>query len=120
MNDRKNPGIRSLFQDNKVIADFKRKSTIFNFFSANWCYLADIRRTLTSLSLSFTNKSFSHVDFSIWDIDHIIITLCSNEVHSDNLIRIHMVKLWDKSIYELFSIILNLVLLKALSYQNGN
>ena len=105
LNGRKIPFIPPLFQDDRFITDFKEKSEIFNSFFAKQCSLINNGSTLPTFFPLITEKSLSDVDFSVDDIKNIISKLDSNKAYGDDRISIRMLKLCDKSICKLLSIV---------------
>ena len=105
LNGRKIPFIPPLFQDDRFITDFKEKSEIFNSFFAKQCSLINNGSTLPTFFPLITEKSLSDVDFSVDDIKNIISKLDSNKAFGDDRISIRMLKLCDKSICKLLSIV---------------
>ena len=63
LSGRKIPCILSLFHNNKLITDFKRKSEIFHYFFAKPCSLIDNGSTSVTLLPLITDKSLSDVHF---------------------------------------------------------
>ena len=100
--------------DNNFITDFKENTKIFNSFFAKQCSLIDNGSTLSSLFPLITEKSLSHVDFSVEDIKNIISNLDSNKAHGEVMISICMLKLCDKSICKPLSIIFKSCLMQGI------
>ena len=94
---KKIPCISPLFQDNKIITDFKEMSE--NSFFAKQCSLIDNGSTLPSLFPLISEKSFLDVDvdFLVEDIKN-ISKLDLNKAHVYDMIGIRMLKSCDKSI----------------------
>ena len=88
------PYIPAIFQKNKRIVDFKKKSEIFNSFFAEQCFLIPNKGVLPSQLTLLTENSLANCHFSKKGILQIIRNLGSNEAHGHDMISICMLKLY--------------------------
>ena len=98
LNYRKIPLIPPLFHGNEYITDFKKKAELLNSFFAKQCSLISNSSELP-LNLHFTTeKRLDILNLSNNDIKKIIQNIDPHKAHSDDKIRIRMIKICRKSI----------------------
>ena len=98
LNNKKVPCIPSLFHENKLVTDFRKKADIFNSFFAKQCSLINSDSSLTSKIIKKTNNSFYSEKFSTENILKIINKLDSNKAHGHDEISIRMLKIRGSSV----------------------
>ena len=105
MNNKKIPCIPSLFHENKLVTDFRKKADIFNSFSVKQCSLINSDSYLPSKIIKKTDNSLYSVNFSTEDILQIINKLDSNKTHGHDEISIGMLKICGFSVWQPLKII---------------
>ena len=98
LNNKKIPCIPSLFDENKLVTDFRKKADIFNSFSVKQCSLINSDSYLPSKIIKKTDNSLYSVNFSTEDILQIINKLDSNKTHGHDEISIGMLKICGFSV----------------------
>ena len=98
LNNKKIPCIPSLFHENKLVTDFRKKADIFNSFSVKQCSLINSDSYLPSKIIKKTDNSLYSVNFSTEDILQIINKLDSNKTHGHDEISIGMLKICGFSV----------------------
>ena len=93
LSNKKIPLVPPLYDENRLITDFKEKAELFNcFFSKQCSFLAN----LSELPISFSFRTFkrlSSATFSAEDIEKIIQGLDHNKAHGHDNISIRMLKI---------------------------
>ena len=90
LNNKKNPCIPPLLQDNKYVTDFKKKAELFNCFFGKQCSCDDIATLIKNLD--------------------------PNKAHGHDMIRIRMLKLCSKSICKPLDLIFQSCIKWKISY----
>ena len=107
LNNKKIPCISSLFHENKVVTDLRKKADIFNSFFAKQCSLINRDSSLPSKIIKKTDNSLYSVKFSTENMLRIINKLDSNKAHGHDEISIRMLKICGSSpsvdLYKLFT-----------------
>ena len=98
LNNKKIPCIPSLFHENKLVTDFRKKADIFNSFFAQQCSLINSDSSLPSKIIKKTDNSLYSVKFSTENILQIINKLDSNKAHGHDEISIRMLKICGSSV----------------------
>ena len=98
LNNKKIPCIPSLFHENKLVTDFRKKADIFNSFFAKQCLLINSDGSLPSKILKETDNSLYSVKFSEENILQRINKLDSNKAHGHNEISVKMLKICGSSV----------------------
>ena len=98
LNNKKIPCIPSLFHENKLVTDFRKKADIFNSFFAKQCSLINSDSSLPSKIIKKTDNSLYSVKFSTENILQIINKLDSNKAHGHDEISIRMLKICGSSV----------------------
>ena len=104
-NNKKNPCIPPLKQQNKYVADFKEKAEIFNSFFAEQCSLMNNSSKLPLIFLKRTDKFISSVSFSSNNFVRIIWDFDPNKAYDHDMISICIVKVCLESILKPLEII---------------
>ena len=81
LNNKKIPCIPSLFDENKLVTDFRKKADIFNSFFAKQCSLINSEGSLPSKIIEKTDNSLYSVKFSTENILQMINKLDCNKAH---------------------------------------
>ena len=81
LSNKKIPCILSLFHENKLVPDFRKKADIFNSSFAKQCSLINNDSSLPSKIIQKMDNSYFSVKFSIEGILQIINKLGSNKAH---------------------------------------
>ena len=88
----------SLFHENKLVTNFRKKADIFNSFFAKQCSLINSDSSLPSKIIKKTDNSLYSVKFSTENILQIINKLDSNKAHDHDEISIRMLKICGSSV----------------------
>ena len=98
LNNKKIPCIPSLFHENKLVTDFRKKADIFNSFFAQQCSLINSDSSLTSKIINKKDSSLYSVKFSTENISQTTNKLDYNKAHGLNEISIRMLKICGSSV----------------------
>ena len=98
LNNKKIPCIPSLFHENKLVTDFRKKDDILNSFFAKQCSLITRDSSLPSKIIKKTDNSLYSVKFSTENILQMINKLDSNKAHGHDEISITMLKICGSSV----------------------
>ena len=104
INGKKIPLIPPLNVVNKLVADFKEKSRLFNEYFASKCTPISIDSSLPRLVVFNSESSLSAIHFNNDDILKISRSLNINKAHGHDNISIRMIKICDKAIVKPLSI----------------
>ena len=85
-NNKKIPCIPSLFHENKLVTDFRKKTDIFNSFFEKQSSLINSDSSLPSKVIKKTDNSLYSVRFSTENVLQIISKLDSNKAHGHDKI----------------------------------
>ena len=106
LSNKKIPCIPSLFYENKLVTDFRKKAEIFNsFFARQQCSQINSDSSLPSKMIKKTDNSLYSVKFSTENILQIINKLDSNKAHGHDEISIRMLKICGSSVCKPLQII---------------
>ena len=103
---KKNPCIPPLFENNKYITDFKKKSELLNSFFSFFFSLINNNSQFPLTLSDKTNEKLSSAKITDDDILKIIAKLDPNKVHGHK-ISIHMIKICSTSICKPLTLIFN-------------
>ena len=98
LNNKKISCIPSLFHENKLETDFRKKANIFNCFFAKQCSLINSNSSLPYKIIKKTNNSLYSVKFSTENMLQIINKLDSKKAHGHDEISIRMLKICGSSV----------------------
>ena len=99
LNNKKILLIPPLFHENRFITDFKEKAELFNSFFSNQCSLLKNRSKLPTNLRYVTDKRLQRtINFTIDNIEKIIISLNPNKAHGHDNISIRMLKICGNTI----------------------
>ena len=98
LNNKKIPCIPPLLHQDKFVADFKEKASIFNNFFANQYSIVSNNSKLPVTLTRKTHESLSKIDFLTDYILKIIRNLDPNKAHGHDMISIRMINICDTSI----------------------
>ena len=91
--DKKFPGIPPVYDDDKFVCNFKKKSKIFNNYSAQQCLVINKNSTVLDRILYQTDESLAKIFLATDDIANIIKKLDSSKSHGHDNIGICMLKM---------------------------
>ena len=91
--DKKFPGIPPVYDDDKFVCNFKKKSKIFNNYSAQQCLVINKNSTVLERILYQTDESLAKIFLATDDIANIIKKLDSSKSHGHDNIGICMLKM---------------------------
>ena len=109
LNNKKIPCIPPLFQQNKYVTDFKKKTEFFNCFFAKQCSIINNSSELPFNLCKKIDEFISTVAFTSDDIATLIQNLDPNKFHGQDMLSTRMSKLCNKSICKPLDLYFNLV-----------
>ena len=100
LSDKKVPCIPPIFQDNKFVTDFSKKTDLFNSFFAKQCSIIENNSVLPSSTNPIIDQYLANIEFTKDDIKRIICKLDPNKAHGHDMISIHMLKMSGDAMIE--------------------
>ena len=101
LNNKKIPLIPPLFHENSYKTDFKEKAELFNSSFPNQCSLLKNRSKLPTKLRYVTDTRLGTINFTIDNIEKIIVSLNPNKANGRDNISIRMLKICGDTICKL-------------------